>query len=255
MISVVIPAYNAEQCIGKAIESIANQTRAVDEIIVVNDGSTDNTVEVITQIIKGLSVDIRIINQENSGPSKARNRGIKESKGDWVAFLDADDIWEKEKIQKQMEQLESHAEYAVVGSLLEFSTINSNRAFEKIKFSDLLIKNKVFTSTVIARKNALIEAGGFREDMKYSEDYNLWLKLTKKHPVMVLNNRLVCYGGGKGVLSNVGLSSNMWAMQKGELSNFFEMYRLGYINLGKYLLLVIFSISKFIRRKILKIVK
>ncbi len=255
MISVIIPAYNAEVCIHKAIQSIIDQTRSIDEIIVVNDGSTDDTEGIVSQLITENGLSIQLINQKNAGPSSARNRGLQVANGDWVAFLDADDIWEKEKVEKQMGFLEAHPEYILAGSLVEFSKIRTDRPYDKIRFSELLIKNRVFTSTVIARKNAILKAGGFREDMKYSEDYNLWLKLTKHNLVMVLNDRLVHYGGGKGILSNTGLSSNMWAMEKGELTNFLEMYHLGYISLRKYIGLVVFSLTKFIRRKLLKIFK
>ncbi len=255
MISVVIPAYNAQDSISNAIQSILDQTRVVHEIIVVNDGSTDSTEEVVKQYQTDNGVDIKLINQANAGPSVARNHGVQLAIGKWIAFLDADDIWEKDKIEKQMILLESHPEYALSGTLVEFSKVNKTRPFEKIRFSELLVKNRVFTSTVVIDREVLLRVGGFREDMKYSEDYNLWLKVTKKNLVMVLNDRLVQYGGGKGVLSEIGLSSNMWEMQKGELKNFLEIYQLGYISLGKYIALIVFSCTKFIRRKILKFFK
>ncbi len=252
MISVIIPVYNAEGSITETLQSIAFQTRPIDEVIIVNDGSSDNTVKVISALKVKLALNIRIIDQENAGPSKARNRGVQEAKGEWIAFLDADDVWEREKVEQQMKLLEEHPEYVLAGSLVEYSKIKSNRKYDRIEFSNLLIRNGVFTSTVIVAKKVLIEIGGFREDMKYSEDYNLWLKICKLYPVMVVNQQLVHYGGGKGSLSDIGLSSNMWAMEKGELSNFLEMYRLGYISLIRYLGLFIFSLSKFFRRKILK---
>ncbi|SUC45396.1 Chondroitin polymerase [Providencia stuartii] len=104
LVSVVIPCYNSENWIAKAIQSIDNQTFKNIEIIIVDDGSTDNSVNVIKNI--KISLPILIINQENSGPSLARNNGVKYAKGDYIAFLDADDEWHPDKIQTQLDALD-----------------------------------------------------------------------------------------------------------------------------------------------------
>ena len=93
-LSVVIPAYNSSKYIEETLSSILNQTRPPFEIIVINDGSTDNTAEIVSKY------PVRLINKHNQGPSETRNRGILESKGNWIAFLDADDLWHREKIER-----------------------------------------------------------------------------------------------------------------------------------------------------------
>ena len=100
-ISVVIPAYNAEQHIGRAIDSVLAQTRPADEIIVIDDGSTDATAEVI----RSFGDRVTLIQQKNAGVSVARNTGIEAATGDWIAFLDADDEWLPEKLKRQAEHL------------------------------------------------------------------------------------------------------------------------------------------------------
>ncbi|MCD6393437.1 MAG: glycosyltransferase family 2 protein, partial [Planctomycetes bacterium] len=105
-ISVVIPAFNAEEYIGRAIDSVLAQTRQPDEIIVVDDGSTDNTAEVI----KPYSPKVHYIHQENGGASVARNTGIEAATGQWLAFLDADDEWLPEKLSMQIEHLRCNSD-------------------------------------------------------------------------------------------------------------------------------------------------
>ncbi|MFZ9033203.1 MAG: glycosyltransferase family 2 protein, partial [Anaerohalosphaeraceae bacterium] len=103
-ISAVIPAYNAEKYIARSINSVLNQTCPVDEIIVVDDGSTDSTAEVI----KSYGGKVRYIHQQNAGVSAARNTGIQAATCEWVAFLDADDEWLPEKIERQVENIKNN---------------------------------------------------------------------------------------------------------------------------------------------------
>lgn len=255
MISVVIPAYNAEAIIEKALNSVLEQSVRVDEILVINDGSTDGTAEKIEQIKKDFPIPIVSVDQTNSGPSKARNHGVKMAKGDYIAFLDSDDVWDKQKIEKQLEVFDWEPSCTLLGTLTDFSSVPEGDKITKVSFDQMLLSNRIFTSSVLVKKEALEMAGFFREDMRYSEDYNLWLKIAKMGQAIVLNEQLVHYGGGKGVLSNQGLSSNMWAMEKGELGNYREMLQLNYIGTGKYMVLVLFSLGKYLRRRILKLLK
>ncbi|MEX0585106.1 MAG: glycosyltransferase family 2 protein, partial [Pirellulales bacterium] len=101
-VSVVIPAYNAEECVARAIESVLAQTRPVQEVIVVDDGSRDRTAAVAARF----GASIRILRQPNGGPAAARNHGVRESRSAWIAFLDADDAWLEQKIERQAAQLD-----------------------------------------------------------------------------------------------------------------------------------------------------
>ena len=121
-ISAVIPAYNSAAFISDALASIRHQTFPVDEIIVVDDGSTDNIEEVVRSIDPG----IVYITQKNQGPSAARNRGIEAATGDWIAFLDADDQWTPHKIKNQLLALERHPELQLIASDMAEIDHNNN---------------------------------------------------------------------------------------------------------------------------------
>ena len=111
MISVIIPMYNSKDTIKSAVESVLNQTYSEPvEIIVINDGSKDGCEKIVEEIILNNQTNrtIKLINKPNGGVSSARNRGIKEASGDWIAFLDSDDIWLPEKLQKQVNEIEKN---------------------------------------------------------------------------------------------------------------------------------------------------
>jgi glycosyltransferase involved in cell wall biosynthesis len=189
-ISVIIPAYNAAAYIERALRSVLNQSRPADEIIVVNDGSTDGT----SQILKRYEGKIRIIEQVNTGVSAARNAGIRAAAGDWIAFLDADDEWLPEKLAKQSQFHLNHPD-------LKWSSANYYRCFcdrnhQHIPDVNMSLRpapeeNKLFddyfqafgvlakghTDTMLIWKDALLEAGLFYEPQKTIEDDDLWFRL------------------------------------------------------------------------------
>jgi hypothetical protein len=169
-ISVVIPAYNAEHTIARTLDSVLAQTRPVDEVIVIDDGSRDGT----TALVSSYASAVRCISQPNAGVAAARNQGIQIARGDWIAFLDADDAWLPEKIERQIPELRPGVD--VVNTYV----VDQLNVYDKeITFESLWIHNRIGTSTVIARKSTLLEAEGFVEDRRLMsvEDYNLWLRL------------------------------------------------------------------------------
>jgi len=206
-ISAIIPAYNSAPYVGQAIASVRAQTHAVDEIIVVDDGSVDETPEVIG----GLGEDVRCIRQENAGPSAARNRGVAEAGGEFIAFLDADDQWTPEKTRHQLAALERHPELAlvagdmaeidvdgriVVPSVLEKHAIRDGFAeLQGAPIPDALAMlvriNFIPTGTVLVRRKAIEEAGGFPEEIRYGEDLALWARIAARHPIACLPDVLM----------------------------------------------------------------
>ncbi|MGL5192222.1 MAG: glycosyltransferase family 2 protein, partial [Chroococcales cyanobacterium] len=116
-ISVIIPAYNAEKTIQETIESVLNQTFPDFELIVINDGSTDRTLEIVSGLTDSR---LQVFSFPNSGPQKSRNRGISLATGDYLSFIDADDLWTPDKLERQLQSLQEHPEAAVVYSWTDF---------------------------------------------------------------------------------------------------------------------------------------
>ena len=206
-ISAIIPTYNNAAFIKDAVLSIQQQSVPVTEIIIVDDGSTDNT----AQVIQSLKGNIHYIRQQNQGPSAARNTGIKAAKGDLIAFLDADDQWTTDKLQKQLKALQNSPELKLIAGdmseidlsnqVLVASVLNKHHFLEKFvtlngkpianAFSELLRKNFIPTGTVLIKKDALLEAGLFNENIRYGEDLELWAKIASKHPITCLPDILM----------------------------------------------------------------
>jgi len=170
LISAIIPAYNAADTITRTLKSILDQTVPPHEIIVVDDGSQDNTCEVV----RALGDRVTLISQENGGPSAARNTGIKAATGDWLAFLDSDDAWLPTKLERQIPHLSD--EYAIVDC---YEVDGADEHDFELTFDHLWEHNYIGTSTVILKKSAWESIGGFKEERKYIgiEDYNLWLRI------------------------------------------------------------------------------
>lgn len=206
-ISAIIPTYNNAAFIKDAVLSIQQQSVSVTEIIIVDDGSTDNT----EQVIQSLEGHIHYLRQQNQGPSAARNTGIKVAKGDWIAFLDADDQWTIDKLEKQIQTLHKYPELKLIAGdmseidienqVLVTSVLNKHHFLEKFEalngkpipnaFIELLRKNFIPTGTVLIKKDALLEAGLFNDHIRYGEDLELWAKIASKHPITCLPNVLM----------------------------------------------------------------
>lgn len=184
-VSVIVPAYNAGEFLREAIDSVLAQTYRDFEVIVVDDGSTDHTRDVLR--IYGSAV--RSIRQKNGGAAAARNCGILNSSGRYIAFLDADDVWLPAKLERQVSCLERHPQLVAAYSdsrdledgilnpesrLARFGIRASGRIFE-----DLLRHNFLHTSSVVVRRTALAEAGLFDASLRGSEDIDLWMRLSR----------------------------------------------------------------------------
>lgn len=183
MFSVVIPLYNKENQIKKTLESVLNQTFKDFEVVIVNDGSKDRSVEVVESFKDDR---IRIITQENAGVSAARNRGIQEANNEWIAFLDADDLWKVDKLEIFAEVITKYPDVPWV--LSGYVSIKGNKKYNYIynylgQFEDGLDDlNKglsIQTSTVVVPKKYFLEdkALFFKVGLNHSEDREVWYKL------------------------------------------------------------------------------
>ncbi|MGC4049843.1 MAG: glycosyltransferase family A protein [Paludibaculum sp.] len=175
-ISVVMPAYNSAGFVRRAIESVWAQTHTPLELIVVDDGSKDDTSAVAA------SVDPRtiVIRQANGGPGAARNRGVKEARGNWIAFIDADDAWRPKKLETQRPHM-LRPEIDVVFSHV-VNPLDRDCVDWEMTFDDLWRHNYVGLSTSVVRREAFERLGGFDEDRGVLgiEDYNLWLRMASR---------------------------------------------------------------------------
>lgn len=196
-IGAVIPAYNAAAYLEEALQSVLSQTRPADRIVVVDDGSSDSTGE----IARRFGPRVTTLMTNNMGVSRARNLGLAESGTDLVAFLDADDVWEPEKLERQAALHAENAECA--GSYTAFTICNARMEAERVHaapprddlLADLLqIGNVVGTpSTVMVRRKAALAAGGFDAEMSMCADWDLWLRLALEKPLIALDEPLTRY--------------------------------------------------------------
>lgn len=206
-ITTVIPVFNREHMIRRAIDSVLSQSYPSEEIIVVDDRSTDRTPD----ILEGYGDKIKVIHlPDNSGPSKARNEGIKHAGTEWIAFLDSDDSWEKNKLENQAEYLTRYPFYGIIQSeekwIRNGKRVNPCRHHKKPAgwiWERSLERCLVSPSGVLVTKSLLERYGGFDEDLPVCEDYDLWLKISRHHPVgLEPGLSVVKYGGHRDQLSH-----------------------------------------------------
>lgn len=258
MFSVIIPLYNGEKNILKAIESVINQTyfSLILEIIVVNDGSTDNSKLVVEKFMKENPYSkIKLLNKKNGGVSSARNYGIKNSSGSWIALLDSDDYWLSDKIEKQFKVLKKHKEIVFLGGgrnkeNVKFGKKIGNNLY-KLTIKDLLKKYWPHTSTALIKRDILFIIGLYDESRSYAEDGQLWLKIASKYDLYYICDTVEIAGNNKRSFGEKGLSANLAAMHKGVLDNINEVYdrkEINYIEKNFYRIL---EIIKYIRRIII----
>lgn len=184
-VSVVIPAFNAAAYIGEALDSVLGQTFKDFEIIVINDGSTDS--ETLERVLEPYRACVTYLRQGNRGPGAARNAGIRQARGQYIAFLDADDLWSPQYLDEQLRAFGNdrmldliYADAELFGdSLLAGRTfMESSPSRGPVTFRSLLaLECTVLTSCAVVRRQALIAAGLFDEDFFYAEDFELWARL------------------------------------------------------------------------------
>lgn len=197
-LSVIVPAYNAEKTILETIQSIQAQTFSDFELIVIDDGSTDRTVERLNQIH---DPRIKVFSYENGGLPVARNRGIQRATGEFISFIDADDLWKPDKLEAQLKALRDYPEAGVAYSWTAFIDENSNflYAWEPLYwqgdvYPKLLIRNFISSgSNILVRKQFIQAAGEFDPQLKSVEDWDYYLRLAALCPFAVVPDYQILY--------------------------------------------------------------
>ena len=203
--SVIIPVYNGEKYVKKAVESVLEQTFLPKEILIVDDGSTDETEKRAKQI-ESEKVKINYFKKENGGPNSARNFGLKKSSGDFVAFLDADDIWEKTKLEKQL-LVFKQSEYKKLGLVFcDYFLMNATgnllsntrkiglnkdlrgSVFEQLKEGNFVTGS---ASAILIKKECFEKVGLFDESLWSSEDWDMWLRISEQYNFDYVSEELV----------------------------------------------------------------
>ncbi len=199
-ISVIIPTYNRAFIIDKAIDSVLQQTYTDYEVIVVDDGSTDATYE----NLKPYRDKIHYVYKENGGIASARNCGLEAAQGTYIAFLDSDDLWKPDKLQRQMEHFERYPEYGMVATRCvtnkvdsDFNTIDINKIRRSGKsgwvYKDLFFRNFIRTSSTVIKSECFRKVGRFDESLPRCEEIDMWLRISKEYPVGFINDTLTIY--------------------------------------------------------------
>ena len=226
-ISVIIPAFNRAHTLPKALDSVLSQTLKPREIIVVDDGSTDETNAVLANY-PGLC----IISQDNRGVSAARNMGIKKAGGEWLAFLDSDDEWLKEKLEKQWDaiciddKLICHTEEIWIRNGQRVNPMKKHKKFGGIIYERCLPLCVISPSSVMIHRSVFEDVGVFDESLEVCEDYDLWLRICAKYSVLFIDEPLIVkYGGHKDQLSR-----KHWGMDRFRVKALEKMMSFGALN-------------------------
>lgn len=206
-ISVIIPAYNAENTILETIKSVRQQTFSDFEIIIINDGSTDRTLELLENIEDNR---LKIFSYENGGLSVARNRGISQASGEYIAFLDADDLWTPDKLELQLKALQQHSEAGVAYSWTYYmneqgtsSHPGISRFFEGDVRANLLVNNFIASgSNPLIRRQAIKSVGDFDSTCAGCADWDYWLRLSAKWHFVVVPKHQIFYRQSSGSMSS-----------------------------------------------------
>lgn len=219
MFSIIIPLYNKSAYIEKAIDSVLGQTLNEFELIVVNDGSTDDGLE---KVLHYTDNRIRLINQQNSGVSTARNTGVKAAKYDYIAFLDADDWWEPTYLEEMKKLIEDFPEAGIYGSgyflvkngQKRIAPIGVKTNFKKgfINYCQVYANTlcmPLWTGATIIKKSVFSSETGFKPNLRLGEDFDLWIRVALKHPVAFLNKPLANYNQDID-LSNRAVGSRLY---------------------------------------------
>jgi len=212
-ISVIIPTYNRRDTLVTALKSVAQQSYPAHEIIVIDDGSTDNTCNLLKQQFP----TIHVICQSNQGVSHARNRGIEHATGDWLAFLDSDDEWLPHKLETQVQHLVDSPEYKVCHTeeiwIRHGKRVNPMKKHQKSGgwiFRRCLPLCAMSPSSILIHREVFESVGGFDEWLPACEDYDLWLKITARYPVLFIQQPLIIKYGGHADQ----LSARYWGMDR-----------------------------------------
>lgn len=218
-IDVIIPTFNRANVLPRAIESILAQTTPVKNIWVIDDGSTDNTFEVLSPYL--LANKIKFVKLHQKGVSHARNIGVGLSQSPWIAFLDSDDEWLPQRIELQADLIHKdpslnliHGEEIWIRNGVRVNAHKKHQKFGGYIFEKCLPLCLISPSASLIRKSTLIELGGFREDYPVCEDYDLWLRFCSRYPVGFVPTPIIKkYGGHEDQLSRKYFAMDYWRVK------------------------------------------
>jgi glycosyltransferase involved in cell wall biosynthesis len=198
LISVIIPVYNAEKTIVATIKSVLSQTFADIEVIIINDGSKDSTLEVLKSIS---DFRLKIFSYQNAGQAVSRNRGLSLASGEYISFLDADDLWTADKLEAQLKALQDNPQASVAYSWTNYIDeqdnflvagtyiIENGNVYKKLLVSNFIENG----SNPLIRRQALVEVGGFESAMTPAEDWDLWLRLAARYSFIGVPSAQILY--------------------------------------------------------------
>jgi glycosyltransferase involved in cell wall biosynthesis len=211
-VSTVIPTHNRSELLRRALASVAAQTRAPDEVIVVDDGSSDDTCEWLAH-----EPGVTLLRQDNAGVSAARNRGIAAAAGEWIALLDSDDEWAPRKLERQLQAIADEPGYLLCHAdeiwIRNGRRVNPMRKHAKAGghiFTHCLPLCAISPSAVVMHRQLLDAVGEFDESLPACEDYDMWLRVCSRYPVLYVDEPLVVKHGGH----SDQLSRRHWGMDR-----------------------------------------
>ena len=210
-ISVIIPTYNRAHILPRALDSVLAQTQLPIEIIVVNDGSTDGTKSVLSNY-----PGLKIMDQQHSGVSAARNIGLEHTNGEWIAFLDSDDEWLPEKLEQQWaaicndDKLICHTEEIWIRNGKRVNPMKKHQKYGEYIYEKCLPLCVISPSSVMIHQSVFNDIGVFDESLEVCEDYDLWLRICSKYSTLFISEPLIVkYGGHEDQLSR-----KYWGMDR-----------------------------------------
>jgi len=248
-ITVVIPAHNAAQTLLRALHSVAQQTLQPAEIIVANDVSTDDTLQLAKNYAAASAIPMRVLDMpSNVGPGGTRNAAWNAANTEFVAFLDADDQWHPQKLQLQYNAMLQHPNTVMSCHQHHFSSSDiwpsidvSSTTTTFIPFTQFLVRNRCSTPSVMLKRTITQR---FQADKHFAEDYLLWMQITHQHgPALYINASLAhCSNPGYG---GQGQSGRLWQMERSELQGFQVIHSEGAVSVFTLVALSVWSLFKF----------
>ena len=204
-IAVIIPTFDRQHFLERAIDSVLSQTRPAHEVIVIDDGSTDG----IVPWLKKECPTVKLIEQAYQGVSAARNAGIQQAQSEWIALLDSDDEWFPEKLDRQVKELQKypeilfcHTDEIWIRKGVRVNPMKKHQKFGGMIFRKCLDICRISPSSALFSRTLLDDVSWFDETLPICEDYDLWLRITAKFPVLFINDPLIIkYGGHRDQLS------------------------------------------------------
>ncbi|MGB6363153.1 MAG: glycosyltransferase family A protein [Thermoanaerobaculia bacterium] len=199
LVSVIVPIFNRQELVATALDSILEQTYRSLEIVAVDDGSTDGTQEILDSYAARFPDLITVIRQPNSGPAVARNRALGQARGEFIAFLDSDDVWLPSKLELQLPRFAP--EVGLVYSALQevdadgrvLTTVHCDQQMRGDVYRHLLVRNRMTGGTVVIRRSVLETVGVFDESLRAAENWDLWIRISKAFAVDFVDQPLLQY--------------------------------------------------------------